>query len=419
MIAILAFLSDLVRDIRQYAIPSEMPMIPCDRLINNQFMALFSNEVLRNYINYMPPREELLDEEGLTKLINGLIAAKMKMDNLTIDELMQRKEKLQKSSEKLQKNLIESDCMKYFKTIEEQFTDKQNEFKKLTEMLTEKRKFLKMITIIHDEKRRQLATKQTELNELMSKIDKQKYTILDMKQLIAKETSIKSSIAMLQAEINGIQTEAADAQVKLARYQKLKIDTIKKFNDFTFQIIKELVQCRSFQHLNVIDFTIDPIASFETIQNICHQLNGLNESCTIVKRQRIEQIQQNQIKLIDAKMEYNRLNEKYAEEMIKNQKVTKTLDDLNQKCLNYENNGNVSTVKLRREIDEKIAQKKYIDDEIHTVKMKAQKMELKNVQLFEAGEQKAQQIIRAKQMLCHEMDKLNQLIDKYNDKFFK
>lgn len=431
VVAILAYLCDLVRDIKKYAVATEMPKLPCDQLMNNEFMDLFVSETRRNYEaifgekddqqTQKPPQinndenVDLLDEEGQTKLLNGYVATKMKIDGLTIEELAAREKKLRQSSEELEKNLIKSDCEKYFNSIEEQLAQKEKEYLKIQEILVEKRKYLKMVTMTHDEKRRKLKAKQMEIQKLMQQIDHQKYTLLDVKQLMAKETSIKNSITMIQNANHVIQEEAADAQVKLARLQKLKLDSIKKFNEFTFNVIKILMQSQAFQQLNIIDYTIDPIASTETIQNMCLRLNRLNERCATVKQEYIQQIEQNKVTLAEYKSQYNRLKEKYADQKSKFQMANKNMEILNQKCTNYETDRSISMTKLRREITEKIATKQQIDDEIKMLRKKAEEMGIKNTQLFEDGERQAQEIVRAKQTFCQELDELNNKIDDFSD----
>lgn len=427
----MAYLCDLVRDIKKYAVATEMPKSPCDRLMNDEYMNLFVSETKRNYIAIFgakkdeqspnPPtinndeNVDLMDEEGQTKLINGYVATKMKIDGLTIEGLAAREEKLRKSSEELEKNLVASPCEKYFNTIEEKLIKKEKEYVKIQEILVEKRKYLKMVTMTHDEKQRKLVAKQAEIQELMQQIENQKYTVLDVKQLMAKETSIKNSISMIQNANHVIQEEAADAQVKLARLQKLKLDSIKKFNEFTFNIIKILMQSQAFQQLNIIDFTIDPIASAETIQMMCLRLNRLNEKCTMVKQEYIQQIERNKVILTEYKSQFNRLKEMYADQSAKLQKANKKMEMLNQKFTNYKADESSNTAKLKREIAEKIATKQQIDDEIIALRKKAVEMEIKNIQLFEDGERQAHEIIRAKQTLCRELDELNKKIDDFTD----
>ncbi|XP_055305943.1 uncharacterized protein LOC129570388 [Sitodiplosis mosellana] len=417
VIAILAYLCDLVRDIKNHQ-PSDVPLIPCDQLMNTDHMLLFDSEVNRNYYDLYinePPRKLdegfPLDKEGEIKLVNGYIAAKMKQVGLTVEELAARTDKLKVSSEELERNLVVSDCEKYFNSIEEQLAEKEREYVKIQEILVEKRKYLKMVNMTYDEKARKLAAKKAELQNLMRQIENQTYTTLDIKQLIAKETSIKNSIAMIQNETGAIQVEAVDDQVKLARLQKLKMDGIQKFNEFTFHITKILMQSRSFQQLNIIDYTIDPTASTETIQNMCLRLNRLNEICAQVKQEHIKQIEQNKVALAEYKSQHSRLMEKYSNQMAVMQKANKKLEISNQKCANYETEGSSSVAKLKRVINEKIATKQRIDDEITVLRKKIDELEIKNVQLFEDGERQAYEIIQAKQTLCRELDELNNYID--------
>lgn len=413
---ILAFLCDLVREIKQHAVPTEMPLMHCDLLINDEFTRLFAAEALRNYIDYKPPREELLDEEAESKLINGLVAIKMKIDGLTVDELNAKAEILRKSSDELKQKLIASDIDKYFNSIEQQFNEKENEYQRLQEALTEKRKLLKMIMLTHDEKSRNLAKKHADIKEMMYQIKHQKYSILDIKQLISKETSIKNAMAMIQQEKEMIEAEAADAQVKLARLQKLKLDIIKKFNDFTYNITKKLMQTHSFKNINVIELTIDPTATGNDIHQACLRLSQLNEKCVIAKNEYMEEIVQNKKKLDEYKGQYTRLNEKYKEQMIKYQKFNKQLDTLNQKFTEFKDNGTTNNARLQREIEEKIACKKRIGEEIDNLKKKIETLEEQNVKIFEDGERKAKKIIQQKHQLTKQLDELNGLIDDFTDR---
>lgn len=412
---ILAFLSDLVCEIKQFAVPTEMPLVPCDSLVNDDFMRLFVAETLRNYIDYKSPREELLDEEGNANLVNGLVATKMKINGLTVNELAAKAEALKKSSEELQQKLIASDCDKYFDSIEEQFTEKENEHEKLQNLLAEKRKLLKMITLTHDDRARKLAAKQAELKQIMYKIQHQKYGILDIKQLIAKETSMKNAITMIQNEKETIEAEAADAQVKLARLQKLKLDIIRKFNDSTYHITKKLMQTHTFKNINVIDLTIDPAATEADILSTCLRLNQLYENCVIAKREYNEQIERSREKLEDYKSHYNRLTEKYTEQMITFQKANKNLDTLNQRYSQLEDEGTTNNAQLQREIQEKIDTKKRIEEEIERLRKKAEHLEVENVKIFADGERKAQDIIHEKQKLSQNIDKLSDLIDEHTN----
>lgn len=420
VIAILAFLCDLVRDIKKCQ-AVEMPLTPCDMLINTEFMTLLNDEVRRNYHDrYVtkdqgPPEidenEFPFDKEGEIVLVNGYIAAKMKKPGLTADELLVKTETLRSLSADLERDLVESECERYFNAIEEQLNEKEREYVKVQEILCEKRKCLKMITMTHVEKARKLASKQAELQSLMHEIDHQKYSTLDIKQLMAKEISMKNSIAMIQNEKAAIQAEAADAQVKLARLQKLKLDAIRRFNEFTFTVTKTLVQSSPFQTINVNNYTIDPASSTETIENICHRLNKLHEKCTQIRRQNIEQIEQNKATLAEYKSQYNRLTQKYHEQTAHMQVANKRHDLLNQKCAHYEAEGPENAAKLKRLIDDKITTKKRIDEETAALRGKINELEIKNAQLMEDGERKAFEIIQAKYLLCRQLDELNDHLD--------
>lgn len=412
VIAILAFLSDLLRDIKVYGSPDDMPLIHCDQLVNDKFTGSFASELFQNYFSFDPAKD--LENEFVTKLVNGLIAIKMKTDGLTVERLAAKVVELRKSSEKLQQNLVQTESDKFFSTIEGQYAEKKKEHEKLQEILAEKRKCLKMIMLTHEERAAQLIAKQAAIVDLTHQIQHQKYTTLDIKQLLAKETSIKSSIAMIKNEKDAIKIEAADAQVKLARLQKLKLDVIKKFNELTFRITQNLMQCTAFEGLNVNDLTIDPTASFQTIQNICSHLNQLSARCSMVKRQYAEEIQQSQHKSAEFEAEFNRLNEQYAGCKLKHRNANKQFEILNQKCSNYE--GSSSSVKLEREIAEKIAYKEDLSKDIANLKMKAQDLETKNVELLEDGEKQAREIIQAKQAANKQMDELSDFIDQLIDK---
>lgn len=215
-IAILAFLSDLVRDVKKYAVPTDMPLIHCDQLMKDDFTKVFSAEVRRNYLLDKKLDEKgkvTLDEEGERIVLNGMIAIKMKNDNLTIEQLHELEEKLRKSSEELQRKLVQTDCDKYFETIVEQYAGKEKEYQKLKETLAEKRTYLKMITLTHEEKAKELAAKQAMVQEMAHRIKHQKYTVIDIKQVLAKETTIKNSIGMIQTETDAIKVDAANVQV--------------------------------------------------------------------------------------------------------------------------------------------------------------------------------------------------------------
>lgn len=268
---------------------------------------------------------------------------------------------------------------------------------------------------MHDQKRQVLATKQAELQRLIQTIENQKYSPLHMKALSTEENSLKNALTMLESEKNKIQTEAAETQVKLARYHKQKLDAIKKFNNFTFHTTKKLMQIPSIQ-INVNDFTIDPTDTNEKIHTVCSRLRQLNDNCAIVKRQHIEQIQQNKAKLIEYKTMYNQLFERQTEQLSNVQKADSRLTALKQECSDYESKGSTCTIKLKQEISEKIAEEHRIDAEINAAKAKILELEAKNKELFEDGERKAQEIIRTKQLLCMELDKLNDFIDDETDK---
>lgn len=430
VIAILAFLCDLVRDIKKCQ-TIEMPLIPCDKLINNDFMALFIHEVNLNYYDLYikddkddkddpspkpPNTAELNDELNLNKesekkLVNGFIAAKTKQPGLTIGGLAAKTDQLKAKSEALEQKLVASDCEKYFNSIEDQLAEKEREYVKMQEVLCEKRNISKMVTITWDNKKRMVAAGQARIKNLERQIANQPYTTLDIKQLVAKEKTIKSSISMIESETRSIESQATDTQVKLARLHKLKLDGIQKFNEFTFHVTKILMQSPTFQQLNVIDFTIDPTASGETIQNMCLRLNRLNEKCMLVKREQMEQIEQYKATLAEYKAQYNQLKQKYGEQKTKMQNANKKLEMLNQKRDNCELKGTSSAAKLERAIRNKIATKQRIDEEIAGLRKKISELEVKNVQLFEDGERQAFEIIHAKQKLCRELDELNNQIE--------
>lgn len=415
VVAILAFLSDLMRDIKKYAAPTDMPLSHCDRLINDEFTHLFSAETRRNYLSYDPDRHSLLDNEGEAKLVNGLIAIKMKIDGLTIEELAAKADKLQQSSEQLQQNLIETDSEKYFGHIEGQFIEKKKELSKLQDVLAMKRKCLKMIMLTYDERVAKLRAKQTAVNDLKEQIDQQKYTLLDIKQLMAKETTIKNSIVMIRGENEAIKVEAADAQVKLARLHKLKFDVIKKFNDFTFRITKKLVQCTTFDCIDVNELTIDPTAPAQTIQTICLRLNQLKERCSMTKQQHAEHIQKLHHQMEQFKDEFRRLQDEYNDRMMQFQNAKQNLQMINQKRTNCESHTVASTAKLQRDIDEKIALKQQLMDDLAKTQNKATDLEAKNIELLEDGERHAHEIIRAKQTATTQMDELHDFIDKFKN----
>ncbi|XP_031633821.1 kinetochore protein NDC80 homolog [Contarinia nasturtii] len=424
VVAMLAFLADLVCDIKQYTIPTAIPVTPCENLINDKYAELFSAETQRNYIDYIASkRENYLDEEGEAKLINGIIAIKLNKPDITIEKLTEKAEQLRKISADLEKKLVGCDDKKesdkYFTVIEHQVMNRENEEAKLQEDLIEKRKCLKMVTMVRDEKARILADKQVELQRLMQAVDNQKSIRLDMKQLTAQEMSLKNAKAMLQTEKDTIQAEAVDAQVKLARYQKLRMDAIKKFNDFTFHTTKKLMQIPSMQrkNLNVNDFTIDPTDTHDTIQNICSRQRKLGDDCAQDKLQKIDKIQQNNDKLIEYKSLHNQLNDQFIAEMNQFQEANNKLIALKRKRSDFESNGSTCTNKLKRDIEEKIAIKAQITEEIAVLNAKAQELETQNREIFEDGERQAHEIIRNKQLLCDELDKFNEFLDDETDKF--
>lgn len=392
-----------------------MPLKHCDRLINDEYMHYFVVETLNNYKNEDLPRGVLLQEDAERKLLNGMIAAKMKINGLTIDELTAKEEQLRKSSAELQNNLIESDCDKYFRSIEDQFAQKEAEYQKLQDILADKRKYWKMITLTHVEKARALAAAQAKLQQLMHQIQHQKYSVVDIKQLIAKESLIKSSIAMIQDEKKTIEAETMDAQVKLARLQKIKLESIRKFNDLTFQITKTLMQSHHFQELNINDFTIDPNAVPKVIQSICLRLNQLHEHCGMKKHGYTDQIEQIQANLLERHTEFSELTKKHTEQMANLQRASKKLNALNQMAAQLEDECAMITANLQREIAEKIATKTQIDEEIVKLRKKTEALKIENVRLFEEGEQKAHEIICTKKMLNKEMDQLNDFLDRYEN----
>lgn len=410
VIAILAFLSDLVCDIRKYAAPTDMPLTFCDRLINSEFTHLFSAETLRNYLSYDPDRDSLLDNEGETKLINGLIAIKMKTNGITVEELALRANKLHELSEQLRENLIETDADKYFVNIEERFLEQKTELKKLQDIVAEKRKYLKMVKLIYDERVVKLTAQQVAFEQMTQKIQQQKYSVHDVKHLMAQEISIKNSIVMIQNEKKTIEMDAADAQVKLARLHKLKLDMIKQFNDFTFRITQRLVQCTAFKCLDVNDLTIDPMDSSQIIKTKCKCLSQLKEQCSMITQQHSEQIQTNQNQIIQFKEELQHSQRQYSDQMIKFKNANDNFHLLNQKYTNFECNTN--TNKLMCEIDEKRLVKEKLIQETETLKLKVKDLEIKNIELLENGEKQAHEIIRAKQAACNQIDELNDFINK-------
>lgn len=390
-----------------------MPLMPCDRLVNDDFTRLFSAEALRNYLSYDPDRDSLLDSEGEAKLVNGLIAFKMKIADLTVEKLAARTDQLLKSSKKIEQNLVKSESEKYFNAIEEQFAEKEKEHQKLQEMLTDKRKYLKMIRLTHEEHSVKLASKQAEIQNTMHTVQNQKYTTLDIKQLMAQETLIRSSIAMIQNEKDAIKAEADDAQVKLARLQKVKLDAIRKFNDFTLHAAQKLVRMPSFEQLNINNFTIDPTASVQTIQSICLRLKKLNENCVSLKRQQSNEIEQNKGKLTEYKTQYTQLTMKHDELMAQLQKAKQKFDSFNQKRSSCENKVSSTSERLQHEIDEKIAYKKQLEKQITDSREMETNLEAQNAQMLADGERQAQKIIGEKQKLCDQLDKFDHFMDEF------
>lgn len=409
-VAILAFLSDVVRDVKEYAIPTDMPLVHCERLIQDEFTEIFAAEALRHYL-LTKKQDTLLYDAGDDRLVSGLIAIKMKNDNLTVAKLQAKAEQLRKSSDELRNKLVATDCDKYFSTMVEHVAEKESEYQKLLDAFGEKRRYLKMITLTHDEKAKTLASKQAKIQELVRQIQHQKYSVIDIKQLLAKEMSIKNSIAMIQTEIEAIKIDAADSQVKLARAHKLKLDAIKKFNDLTFQITRKLVQCHSYANLNVNDLTIDPTASNDDILKICQRVRLLNENCTLVKLDRTKRIQQNATKLTELRVHSNRLSQKYTEQKAICDEASHRLDAANQMHANYQSNGSSAAAKLQRDIADQISIKAKLDDEIVNLQRRAEQLTVENVELFNEAERKGYEIIREKQALCNQMDELNDFID--------
>lgn len=422
-VAILAFLSDIVRDIRKYAGPTEMPLIHCDELITDKFTETFAAEMLRNYNNiYLltskskdDEARDLINDEVHERLVNGLIAIKMKKEDITIEKIEAKAEELRLSSEKLEQKLVATDCDKYFAGIVEQYAEKKLEYQKIVEELTEKRKYLKMIKLTYDTKAQKLASKQVEIQKLTYQIQQQKYSVIDIKQLLAKETSIKNSIAMIQAETDAIKIDAANAQVKFARAQKLKLDVIKKFNDFTFQITQKLMQIHSYANLNINDITIDPTASSETILTICSRVHHLKENCAIVKKEHLNKIEQNKARLEELKVYSNRLSQKCTEKMAKRDADERKQNKLTEMYAMYEHDGSLKVAKLQRDIAHQIALKAKMDEDLVNLEKEAEKLAAKNVEIFNEGERKAYEQIREKQTICDEMTKLNDFVDQWTN----
>lgn len=389
-----------------------MPTIGCDGFGNDEFFCEFSQKVRNNYKNYLKhDNDSLFDVEDETHLVNRLIAIKMKKADLTVQKLVERTVELEASNEQLKKNLMQSESDKYFITIEEQFIEKQNEWHKLQETLAEKRKYLKMITLTHNESALKVAAKQAEYDRLVEQIQMQKRTILDIRQLIAQETNIKNSIAMIQTENDAIQMEAADTQVKWARLQKLKFDMIKRLNDVSFHITQKLMQLPSFQRINLKDLTLDPTASEQSIETLCAHLNQIYRNCAQAKRNCQQHIQQNHDQLIDIKSQHISMTERHRSEMVKYEAANANLTALKQKCTNFECNGSTEIAQLQGKIEEKIAQKKQLNEEIDESKIKIGDLGAENIRIYEDGERKALEIIRNKQAACKQLDQLNDAID--------
>lgn len=171
------------------------------------------------------------------------------------------------------------------------------------------------------------------------------------------------------------------------------------------------MQCHSYVNLNVNDFTIDPTASNEAILNICSRLHQLNEHLMMVKEERTKQIQRNQAKVTELKVQSNRLTEKYATKMTEHDEAEQKLHTINQMYLDCEMNKSSNRAKLEREIEDKIVIKAKLDEEIAALQKLAQELAAKNVQLFEDGERKALEIIRAKEEVCRQLDTMIDAID--------
>lgn len=390
-----------------------MPLKCCDRLLNDEFTKLFSAETLRNYTSYDPDHESLMDHDSEAQMVDRFIAIRMKNDNVTALDLAEKVLKLHESNEKLQENLIETDIQKCFASVSQQVVEKEKELSDLQAILNEKRTHLKMIKLKHGERLAELRAKQTRCDNLLEIIQNQPYTTLDIKQMMAKETTVKGSIALIQEEIDAIKVQAADAQVKLARLQKLKFDKIKEFNDTTFNIVQKLMETAAFRKINVNDLTIDPTASVREIQKVCMHLDLLNGSCAAGKRQYNQQIEQNHDKMTAYAIESKQLNEKHAADLVKFQTICRKLDDMNQQCTNFKSDGSAEASRMQCGIDEQIAYKKLLTDECHDLKGKATAMEAENVNLFNIGERKAQESIRAKRAAVKQIDRLTDFIDDF------
>lgn len=389
-----------------------MPLKCCDRLLNDEFTQLFSAETLRNYTSYDPDHASLMDNDSEARMIDRFISIKMK-NNVTANELVERALKLHESNAKLQENLIETDIQKCFASVSQQVLEKEKELEDLQGILNEKRTHLKMVMLKHEERSAELHAKQTGCDKLEELIQNQPYTTLDIKQLLAKEATVKGGIAMIREEIDAIKVQAADVQVKLARLQKLKFDKIKEFNEMTFNIVKKLMETSAFRKVNVNDLTVDPAASMHDTQTVCMHLNLLTESCAAIKRQYNQQILQNDGKMTKYTAELKQLNEKYSSDMAEFQVASKKLDDANQQCTNYKTNGSADVSRMQCGIDEQIAYKKQITEQIDELKIRKAAMHAENVKLFELGERKAQEIIRAKRKATKQLDQLSDFIDDF------
>lgn len=391
----------------------EMPLKCCDRLLNDEFTQLFSAESLRNYTSYDPDHESLLDHDSEAQMVDRFIAIKMKNSKVTAAELAEKVLKLHESNEKLQENLIETDIQKCFASVSQQVKEKEKELDDLQAILNEKRTHLKMITLKHDERLAELRAKQTMCDNVLQMIQNQQFTTLDIKQMVAKETTVKGSIAMLQEEIDAIKVQAANAQVKLARLHKLKFDKIKEFNETTFNVVQKLMETAAFRKINVNDLTIDPAATVRDIQKVCMHLNLLNGSCAAIKRQYNQQIEQHRDKMTAQTNELKQLDEKFTADMAEFQMVSQKLDNMNQRCVNFKSDGSTDASRMQCGIDEQIAYKKLLTDEIEDLKVKVASLGAENVNLCNIGERKAQEIIRAKRATVKQIDRLSDFIDKF------
>lgn len=413
MVAILAFVSDVIGDIRKCTGSMKMPLKPCDRLLNAEFTQLFSAEMLSSYLQYDPDHVSLLDNDSETLMINRFIAIKLKLNApITVDELAAKTLKLQQSNEQLCDNLTETDVQKCFNSVHEQMMAQETELQHLQEVLNDKRTHLKMITLKHTERATELRAKQTECTSLIEKIQNQMYSTLDIKQLMAKETTIKSSIAMIRGEVDAIKAQMADCLVKLARAQKLKFDMIKQFNQFTFDITSKLMESSTFrQKTNVNDLTIDPAASMADVQKVCMHLKLLGESCAAVKRQYRQKIQQNNENMTECTAELEQLTDKYSADMTTFQMATTKLNEAQQQCENYKCDRSTDENRMRCAIDDLVAYKNEMMEQIDSLRSRAIKLKAENVALLNMGEQKSREAIRAKQTGIKQMNQLCDFID--------